>query len=68
MAKFGKILRKVNKKFGQVGKTLSKIGQLGLTTGALLTVAGLPELGAPLAAIGGIGVGVGEVGKQIENL
>ena len=65
MAKFGKILRKINKKFGQVGKTLSKIGQVGLSTGALLSMAGMPEFGAPIAAIGGTAIGIGEIGKHI---
>lgn len=65
MAKFGRVIRKINKKFGKIGKTLSKVGQVGLSTGALLSMAGMPEFGAPIAAIGGAAVGIGEIGKHI---
>jgi hypothetical protein len=64
MSKFGRVLRKINKKFGQVGKTLSKVGQVGLSTGALINLVA-PEIGLPLMAISGGAIGIGEIGKHL---
>ena len=67
MAKIGKVNKKILRKFGGFGKVLSKIGKIGLSTGAMLGIVA-PELALPMLGGAGALMAGGEAMQGIGRL